>query len=149
MGLRVLIALWCAGVCVARECSPTKVGQTDMQGSEEGASICPELNEEQRCSMANVTHVSYSAEGRYGRREITNTIDQFVHYVPDTLIQEPNTEFAYFDPVERTCKKYEPKTDIMQGCAPFASEAACTFACKEWDKHKAEEALEELEGEAV
>ena len=111
--------------------------------------ICTELDEEQRCSMANITHASYSAAGHYGRVPITTTIDQFEHYVPDTLIQEPSTEFTYFDPVAKRCVVYPMKENIKQGCAPFASEAACSFACREYDAHKAEEAVEELEEEAV
>ena len=111
--------------------------------------ICPELDEEQRCSMANITGPNYSVDGHFGREDITNTIDVFDRYTRDTLIQEPDTEFAFFDPKEMRCVVYPPKANIRQGCAPFETEAACSFACREYDTHKLNEALEEAEEEAV
>jgi Ca2+/Na+ antiporter len=111
--------------------------------------ICPELDEEQRCSMANITHASYTARGHYGHDPITTTIDKFERYVMDTLIQEPDTEFTYFDPENGRCVVYPMKESIKQGCAPFATEGACSFACREYDTHKLEEVEEELEEEAV
>ncbi len=99
--------------------------------------------------MANITHESYTAEGHYGRAQITATLDQFQRFTPDTLVQEADTEYTYFDPVDRRCVVYKTGKTIPQGCAPFASEAACSFACREYDTHKAEEAVEELEEEAV
>eukprot|EP01045_Picozoa_sp_COSAG04_P006671 COSAG04_NODE_332_length_16554_cov_392.698590_14_plen_800_part_00 len=91
----------------------------------------------------------------------------------DTLEQIPGeTEYSYFLPdpgcdvtsEERDCPgrcvKYGSEADILassdpkdkyrvpQGCAPFQTEGACTFACEEWDNSKLEELEEELEAEA-
>jgi Ca2+/Na+ antiporter len=66
-----------------------------------------------------------------------------------TLIQQHNTEFTYFDSDESRCKIWPVDAPIMQGCAPFATEADCSFTCREYDTHKAEEVVDELEEEAV
>lgn len=93
---------------------------------------------------------------------VTSSIDIMARsgdrFVGDDLQQTENTEFTYFQPdydanMKRTgtgqCVKWAPGQSIDLGCAPFESESACSFACREYDSHKAEEIAEELEEEAV
>ena len=92
------------------------------------------------------------------RVSITDSIDRFWQYVGENLEQEADTEFAYFKPDydasgvrtgKGKCVKWKPTETIEQGCAPFASEAECSFTCREYDSNKMAEVTEELEHEAV
>lgn len=95
---------------------------------------------------------------------ITSSLDRMaagngMRYVADELQQRvEGTQFAYFQPDYNAdgtptgtgqCVQWDPGQNIEMGCAPFESEAACSFACREYDSHKAAEIAEELEEEAV
>jgi Ca2+/Na+ antiporter len=105
---------------------------------------------------------TWSSEARDVVEIITpleTSIDRYNFFVGDDLIQEENTDFTYFqpdyDPItgENTgtgrCVKWEVGDLIPQGCAPFASEGSCSFACREYDDSELDELEEELEEEAV
>ena len=80
---------------------------------------------------------------------MSRSIDTVKNFVPDNLMQEKDTEYTYFDPNERKCVKWPAGTRVPQGCAPFASEGECSFACREYDENELAELEEELEEEAV
>lgn len=89
---------------------------------------------------------------------VTNSIDRFYQFVGENLQQTQDTEFTYFQPVydasgvhtgKGKCVPWKPTENIEQGCAPFASEAECSFTCREYDSNKMAEVTEELEHEAV
>eukprot|EP01043_Picozoa_sp_COSAG02_P000117 COSAG02_NODE_2_length_75708_cov_87.013953_20_plen_457_part_00 len=136
--------------------------------------ICPELNEEQRCSQANVTKEAcvrparqttkpdgtvvceertYSLEERKvvtietPRRVVSSDISEFYQFVGENLDQSKYTEYSYFQ--DGQCHKWNEGENIVQGCAPFPSMAACSFACREYDVNKMEEITEEMEEEAL